>query len=75
VLNLEQTVLEKLRSLPPEKRQIVLDFVDFLAHQRLPEPSDSDLYGLWSDLDISISEDDIKDARREMWSSLTKVDF
>lgn len=29
-MNIEQTVLEKLKTLPPEKQQEVLDFVEFL---------------------------------------------
>lgn len=32
MMGIEQTVLEKLRSLPPEKQQEVLDFVEFLQH-------------------------------------------
>lgn len=30
VMSIEQTVVEKLRALPPEKQQEVLDFVEFL---------------------------------------------
>lgn len=36
-MNIEQTVLEKLKTLPPEKQQEVLDFVEFLqskTHQK-----------------------------------------
>ena len=29
-MNIEQTVVEKLKTLPPEKQKEVLDFVDFL---------------------------------------------
>ena len=29
-MNIEQTVVEKLKTLPPEKQQEVLDFVEFL---------------------------------------------
>lgn len=30
---LEQTVLEKLKGLPPEKQQEALDFIEFLEHK------------------------------------------
>ena len=33
----EQTLLEKLRSLPPERLAEVEDFVDFLAHRQADE--------------------------------------
>ena len=33
VRDLEESVLERMRSLPPEKRKEVLDFVEFLAQQ------------------------------------------
>ncbi len=32
-MNIEQTVLEKLKTLPPEKQQEVLDFVEFLQNK------------------------------------------
>jgi hypothetical protein len=33
----EQTILEKLRTLPPERLTEVEDFVDFLAHRQADE--------------------------------------
>jgi hypothetical protein len=33
----EQTLIEKLRSLPPERLAEVEDFVDFLAHRQTDE--------------------------------------
>ena len=33
IINLEQVVVEKLRSLPPDKQQEVLDFTEFLCHK------------------------------------------
>lgn len=34
-MSIEQTVIEKLKTLPPEKQQEVLDFVDFLQNRTL----------------------------------------
>lgn len=36
-MNLEQTVVEKLKTLSPEKQQEVLDFVEFLQTKTLRE--------------------------------------
>ncbi|MBI3098181.1 MAG: DUF2281 domain-containing protein [Planctomycetes bacterium] len=65
----EQAVLEKLRSLPPEKQREVLDFVEFLSRQDRGRVAGdrSSLKGLWSDLGVDVSDEDIADARREMW--------
>ena len=30
VVDIEQTILEKIKTLPPDKQQVVLDFVEFL---------------------------------------------
>lgn len=74
VMDLEQALLQKLRTLPPEKRREVLDFVEFLGRRDRRQTPTEDLYGLWEDLDISISADDIADARREMWGNFPKGD-
>ncbi len=39
-MNLEQELLDKVRSLPPSKRQEVLDFAEFLAQQRQRDSDD-----------------------------------
>jgi Protein of unknown function (DUF2281) len=39
-MSIEQTILEKLRQLPPDKQQEILDFTEFL-HQRSTLPSAS----------------------------------
>jgi hypothetical protein len=75
-MNIEQTVVEKLRALPLERQQEVLDFVEFLEQKstsRLPRPRRS-LEGLWADLGIQITEEDIAEVRREMWGNFPRED-
>lgn len=40
-MNIEQTVVEKLKTLPPEKQQEVLDFVEFLQSRTDHKESNS----------------------------------
>ena len=40
-MNIEQTLLEKLKTLPPEKQQEVLDFVEFLQSKTYQRESNS----------------------------------
>jgi len=72
-MNIEQAVLEKLRSLPPQKQQEVLDFVDFLGEKQGKRPRRS-LRGLWADLGTDITEEDISEIRRQMWKHFPRED-
>jgi len=71
-MTIEQQVLEKLRDLPPEKQQEVLDFVAVLTDEKVVRQPRRSLRGLWKDLDIRLSEDDIAQARREMWGNFPR---
>jgi hypothetical protein len=68
-MSIEEKVLEKLRELPPEKQKEVLDFVDSLKKKDGAKKPLRSLEGLWADLDIHITEEDIAEARREMWGN------
>jgi hypothetical protein len=71
-VTIEQQVLEKLRDLPPEKQKEVLDFVDFLQEKNGQKKPLKSLLGLWADLNIHITEEDIAEARREMWGNFPR---
>jgi EAL domain-containing protein (putative c-di-GMP-specific phosphodiesterase class I) len=68
-MTIEEQVLEKLRDLPPEKQKEVLDFVDSLKENNGTKKPLRSLRGLWADLNIHITEEDIAEARREMWGN------
>jgi len=68
-MTIEEQVLEKLRDLPPEKQKEVLDFVDFLKEKNGAKKPRRSLRGLWGDLNIHITEEDISENRREMFGS------
>lgn len=62
-------ILEKLNSLPADKRAEVLDFAEFLQdkvakEQKTPWRS---LMGALAQEGFSISAEEIDEARREMW--------
>jgi hypothetical protein len=68
-MTLEEQVLEKLRDLPPEKQKEVLEFVASLRAEEGSKKPRRSLLGLWADLNIHITEEDIAEARREMWGN------
>ena len=71
-MTIEEQVLEKLRDLPFDKQKEVLDFVDFLKQKNGPKKPLKSLRGLWADLGIHITEEDITEARREMWGNFPR---
>jgi hypothetical protein len=72
LMSIEQEVIEKLRTLPADKQSEVLAFVESLQRQMSADPPPRSLRGLWADLDISITDEDIAAARREMWAGFPR---
>jgi hypothetical protein len=70
-MSIEEIVVEKVRKLPPEKQQEVLEFVKSLGTNGAAKPLRS-AEGLWADLGIDITEEDIAEARREMWGNFPR---
>ena len=71
-MNLEQAVLDKLRALPPERQQEVLDFAEFLQQKSMPKRSLKSAKGLCADLKVDITEEDIAQAKQEMWGNFPR---
>jgi hypothetical protein len=73
-MTIEEAILDKVRRLPPEKQQELLKFADTLGAVPDPKLPLRSPEGLWADLDISISEEDIAKLRREMWKNFPRDD-
>jgi len=71
-MTIEEMVLEKLRELPPDKQKVVLEFVESLKESGEPKQPLRSLEGLWADLDIHLTEEDVAEARREMWGNFPR---
>jgi hypothetical protein len=70
-----EIVAEKTKNLPPDKQQEVLDFVEFVRGRTpVPRPRRSS-EGLCADLGVDITEEDIAQARREMWGNFPREDI
>ena len=68
-LQMENELLRKWRSLPDEKRQEALNFMQHLDSktQQMSKPLRSAL-GICSHLNIAIDASDIDETRQELWS-------
>ena len=70
MMSVAEQVYQKVRELPPEKQEAVLAFTDSLvAPVEVKKPRRS-AYGRLSHLDIHLSFEDFKQARRECWASI-----
>ena len=74
---LEDALIERVRSLPAEKQQEVLDFANFLGSQEVGPPKKplKSLRGLLKEFNLDISAEDIAEARREMWGNFPREHF
>ncbi|MEA5620545.1 hypothetical protein VB711_22285 [Cronbergia sp. UHCC 0137] len=71
-MNIEQSVLEKLRHLPVDKQQQLLDFAEFLSQRMSVKTPLRSVRGVCADLKVDISEEDISQARQEMWNNFPR---
>lgn len=68
-----EIIAERSRTLPADRQQEVLDFVEFLRTRREPKRPLRDLAGVWKGFDLS--PEDIAAARREMWGTFPRSDI
>ena len=71
-MSLEQSILEVIRTLPPEKQQDVLRHAHRLREETAAREPFRPVKGLWADLRISLSAEEIEENRREMWKGLSE---
>ena len=73
--SIEEALIATLRELPPEKQREVLDFANFLAAKPPARRKAKSIRGLWKGMGVDISEEDIAEARKEMWGNFPREEF
>lgn len=71
-MTVAEQVLQKLQELSPEKQEKVLEYVDSLTQQESKNLPLKSLKGLWRGMGFHVTEADIAEARREMWSNFPR---
>ena len=75
-MTLEQEILDAVRTLPIEKQLAILNHAKQLREEAAqPKPARTSGRGLWADMNIDLSAEDIDEARREMWKNFPRDDF
>jgi hypothetical protein len=74
-MSLEQAILEAVRALPAEKQQEVLNHAARLRDETGGKVPFKSVRGLWADLDISLSPEEIEESQQDMWRSFPREDI
>jgi hypothetical protein len=73
-MSIEQAILDEVRALPPEKQREIYEHAKRLRHEAIPRPPLKSIEGLWADLGISLSAEEIVESQREMWKDFPRQD-
>ncbi len=52
-----------------------MDFAEFLESKEVVKKPRQSLYGFLADLNVNITEEDIREVRKEMWGNFPREDF
>ena len=74
-MSVSESIIRKIESLTPEQQREVEVMVERLAIRNQHKGPRRSLMGLFEDLNIHITEEDIAEARREMWGNFPREDF
>ena len=73
-MSLEQAILEAVRALPVEKQQEILHHATRLRGQTAGKRPLRSVRGLWADLGVSLSAEELEANQREMWENFLRED-
>jgi hypothetical protein len=74
-MSFEQAILDAVRSLPFEKQQEILSHANRLRLEAAPKKTFRSIKGILAGRGISVSAEDINEARREMWKNFPREDI
>jgi len=74
-MSIEQAILREVEALPPEKQREVYEHARRLRAETAKRPPFKSVRGLWADLAISLSAEEIDENQREMWKNFPRDDF
>ena len=73
-MTLEQAILKAVRALPPDQQQEIYEHAVRLRAENSKRPPFKSIRGLWADLGISLSAEEIDENQREMWRGFPRDD-
>ena len=74
-MDIQRAIMEKVKALPDDKQQEVLDFIEFIQQKEGVKWPRRSLKGLWADLGVGVSEQDVAEMRREIQENFPREDI
>ena len=71
-----QDMYQELMTLPNDSLAEIWQFIEFVKYKKqniIQESSPIQLGGLWHDYNVDITENEIRERRREMWGNLGEL--
>ena len=69
-MSIEQALIATLKDMPPDEQRQVLNYAQSL--RKRAKPPLQEVRGLWADLGLTITQEDIARVRREMWKNFPR---
>jgi hypothetical protein len=73
-MSLEKAILREVRALPPDKQRQIYEHAKRLRSETAKKPPFKSIEGLWADLGILLSAEQIEETEREMWKNFPRED-
>ena len=74
-MSIEQQIIEAVRALPDDKQEEILMHATRLRDEAGPRKPFKSIRGLWADLNISLSAEEIEENQRDMWKNFPRDDI
>ncbi|MFN0100545.1 MAG: hypothetical protein ACKV2U_00500 [Bryobacteraceae bacterium] len=74
-MSVEEAILDAVRGLPDDKQREILRHATRLREETTPKKPFKSIKGLWADLGISLSAEEIEENQREMWKNFPREDI
>ncbi|MFN9062395.1 MAG: DUF2281 domain-containing protein, partial [Pseudanabaena sp.] len=66
---IEETLIAVIKTLPTEKQQALLEFAEFLQAKTASKAPSKSIKGLWANVNINLTEEELAVTRKEMWAN------
>lgn len=74
-MSLEEAILEAVRALPAKKQQEVLNHAVRPRDEEGKNRPFKSIRGLWADLGVSLSPEEIEENQQDMWRNFSRKDI
>ncbi len=71
-MSLEKAILDAVRALPADKQKEILNHANRLRDRARASVPRRSIKGLWADLGVALSSEEIDANRREMWKNFPR---